>query len=73
MSATLLRAVMHVTGLVVAGLVFWLLPFSPWINAAIAMAVWMVDGVTAELVFNARASLEEKTRDLRDRTDNPPS
>ncbi len=73
MSATGLRALLHLCGLVVAALLFMLLPFSPWVNAAIAAVFWIMDGLFAEMLFNARASQGEKIRDLRDRTDHPPS
>jgi membrane protein implicated in regulation of membrane protease activity len=69
----LLRSLMHAVGLVVAACLFWFLPFSPWLNAVLALVAWMVDGIAAERLFNARASQEDKMRDLRDRTDHPPS
>ncbi len=73
MSATALRTLMHASGLVVVLLLFVLLPFSTLVNGLIASAFWIVDGIAAEAVFRSRASHDEKRRDLRDRTDNPPS
>jgi hypothetical protein len=67
------RLAMHLSGLVAAALLARLLPFSPLVNFAIAGLFGLIDGATAEFVFNRLATREEKIADLRDRVDNPPS
>lgn len=71
--AARIRLLMHLSGLVAAALLAWLLPFSPFVNFGLAGLFWLADGVTAEFVFNRLATREEKMADLRDRVDNPPS
>lgn len=73
MSATLLRTVLHVGGLVAAVLLFLFLPFSPLVNGLIAGFIWLMDGTLAEVLFKRLATMDEKLRDLRERVDNPPS
>jgi hypothetical protein len=70
---TRIRVLMHLSGLAAASLLAWLLPFSPLVSFAIAGLFWLIDGATAEFVFNRLATREEKIADLRDRVDNPPT
>lgn len=71
--AARIRLLMHLSGLAVAALLAWLLPFSPIVNFGVAGLFWLTDGMTAEFVFNRLATREEKIADLRDRVDNPPA
>ena len=73
MNPFLLRAIMHVGGLVFAAVLFIVWPFSPVVNGLIAMAFWIQEGIMAEFIFRMRATSEQRTQDLRDRVDNPPS
>lgn len=71
MTAQGLRLGIFLVALALAGLAFFALP-SVW-AWLVALAIAIVGAVFAEHTFNRLATIEEKQRDLEERTRNPPS